>query len=219
MSDEECRAGLPPLSTRGGCSSPHRQETHSHGGWPLCSALRGRGRRLRIRSSGDRAGGGKSDKGARQPKSEGLQQEPKGTCDPASNRFNQIMIAMLVDPLPVSFENFAAVSGTLPDRDSVIVRTCQNATRPQPTTAQGRRLSPPVSARLCAAADPQSLLASAANIADGAPFTQTSRKLSPVDTILDDLIPNRHCSMRNSRSGAPSSATRLTSSCATRVEP
>ena len=54
--------------TRGGCSSRHRQKTHSHGGWPLCSALRGRGRRLRIRSSGDRACGGKSDKGAVQAK-------------------------------------------------------------------------------------------------------------------------------------------------------
>ena len=35
----------------------------------------GRGRRLRIRSSGDRAGGGKSDKGAVQATTEGLQKD------------------------------------------------------------------------------------------------------------------------------------------------
>jgi len=136
------------------------------------------------------------------------------------------MIAMLVDPLPISFENFAAVSGTLSNRDAVIVRRCQNATRPQPTTAQGLRLSPPVSARLRAAADPQSLLASAANITDRAPFTRTSRKLSAVDTTLNCLSTsandpklNRHCSKRNSPSGALPWVTRSTPYCATRIEP
>ena len=136
------------------------------------------------------------------------------------------MIAMVVDPLPVSFDKFAAVSGTLSNRDSIIVRTCQSATRPQRTTAQGRQFSRPVSARLHMAADPQSLPLSAASIADGVLFTRTSRKLNPVETMLSchsasagDPIPNRHCSKRNSRSGALSWATRSTPSCATRTEP
>ena len=68
-------------------------------------------------------------------------------CNSNRKRFSQLMIARLVDLLPISFDKFAAVSGTLLNRDSAIVRTWQSATRPQPTSAQDR-LSPLVSARL-----------------------------------------------------------------------
>ena len=74
-------AGLPPLSTRGGRPSRHRQKTHSYGAWPLRSALRGRRRRLRFGRSGDRAGGGKSDKGAVQATTEGLQKDSQTACN------------------------------------------------------------------------------------------------------------------------------------------
>ena len=137
---------LPSLSTRGGRPSRHRQKTYSNGQWPLRSALRGRRRRLRIWRPGDRAGGGKSDKGAVQATAEGLQKDSQTACNSDPNRLSQIMIAMLIDLLPVSFDKFAAVSGTLLDRDSAIVRTWQSATRPQPTSARDR-LSPPGSAR------------------------------------------------------------------------
>ena len=104
---------------------------------------------------------------------------PPATRDP--NRFSQLMIARLVDLLPVSFDKFAAVSGTLLDRDSAIVRTWQSATRPQPTSAQDR-LGPLGSARLPMAGGPQSSTSLAANMpSDSDPFTPTRRQPNPLN--------------------------------------
>ena len=136
------------------------------------------------------------------------------------------MIARLVDLLPISFDKFAAVSGTLLDRDLAIVRTWQSATRPQPTSARDRT-SPPGSARLPMAGGPQSSTSLAANMpSDGDPFTLTKRQSNPVYVKLSHLrvptgdpIRYRRRSKANSHSGAPSSATRSTPSCATRIEP
>ena len=136
------------------------------------------------------------------------------------------MIARRIDLLPISFDKFAAVSGTLLDRDSAIVRTWQSATRPQPTSAQDR-LSPLGSARLLMAGGPQSSTSLAANMpSDGDPFTLTKRQPNPVYVKLSHLrvpagdpIRYRRRSKANSPSGAPSWATRSTPSCATRIEP
>ena len=91
------------------------------------------------------------------------------------------MIARRIDLLPISFDKFAAVSGTLLDRDSAIVRTWQSATRPQPTSAQDR-LSPLGSARLLMAAGPQSSISLATKtLSDSDPFTLTMRQPNPLD--------------------------------------
>jgi hypothetical protein len=126
------------------------------------------------------------------------------------------MIAMLVDPLPVSFENFAAVSGTLSDPNSTILRACQSATRPQPETARDRP-SPRVSARLHMAADPRWSSAFAANMPDSDPFTLTKRQPNPVKTKLSRPSYRRH-SKRNSPFGAHSWGMRSTPFCATKTE-
>jgi hypothetical protein len=81
------------------------------------------------------------------------------------------MIARLVDLLPISFDKFAAVSGTLLDRDSAIVRTWQSATRPQPTSAQDR-MGPLGSVGRPTAGGPRSSTSLAANMpSDKDPFT------------------------------------------------
>ena len=135
------------------------------------------------------------------------------------------MIARLVDLLPISFDKFAAVSGTLLDRDSAIVRTWQSAPRSQPTSAQDR-LSPLGSARLLMAGSPQASTSFAANmLSDSDPFTLTMRQPNPLNMEMSlwvpagDLIRYRRRSKANSPYGAPSSLTRSTPSCATRTEP
>jgi hypothetical protein len=134
------------------------------------------------------------------------------------------MIARRVDLLPISFDKFAAVSGTLLDRDSAIVRTWQSATRPQPTSAQDR-LSPLGSARLLMAAGPQSSISLATKtLSDSDPFTLTRRQPNPLDIEMSlrvpagDLVRYRRRSEANSPYGAPSSPTRSTPSCATRIK-
>ena len=135
------------------------------------------------------------------------------------------MIARLVDLLPISFDKFAAVSGTLLDRDSTIVRTWQTAIRPHPTLAQDR-LSPLGSARLPMAGGPQSSISLAANMpSDGDPFTLTKRQPNPVYVKLSHLrvfagdpIRYRRRSKANSPYGAPSLLMRSRPSCATRIE-
>ena len=136
------------------------------------------------------------------------------------------MMARRVDLLPISSDKFAAVSGTLSDRDSAIVRACQSATRPQLTSAQDR-LSPLGSARLLMAGGPQPSTSLAANMpSDGDPFTLTKGQSNPVYVKMSHLripvgdpIRYRRRSKANSHSGAPSSLTRSTPSCATRIEP
>ena len=136
------------------------------------------------------------------------------------------MIARRVDLLPISFDKFAAVSGTLLDRDSAIVRTWQSAPRSQPTSARDRT-SPPGSAGLPTAGGPRSSTSLAANMpSDGDPFTLTKRQSNPAYVKLShlriptgDLIRYRRRSKANSHSGAPSLLTRSTPSCATRIEP
>ena len=91
------------------------------------------------------------------------------------------MIARRIDLLPISFDKFAAVSGTLLDRDLAIVRTWQSATRPQPTSAQDR-LSPlgfgaPVNGRRPAVVD----LVGDETLSDSDPFTLTMRQPNPLD--------------------------------------
>jgi hypothetical protein len=134
------------------------------------------------------------------------------------------MIARRIDLLPISFDKFAAVSGTLLDRDSAIVRTWQSATRPQPTSAQDR-LSPLGSARLLMAAGPQSSISLATKtLSDSDPFTLTMRQPNPLDIEMSlrvtagDLVRYRRRSEANSHSGAPSLLTRSTPSCVTRIE-
>jgi hypothetical protein len=135
------------------------------------------------------------------------------------------MIVRRVDLLPISFDKFTAVSGTLLDWDSAIVRTWQSATRPQPISAQDR-LSPLGSARLLMAGGPQSSTSLAANIpSDRDPFTLTKRQSNPVYVKLSHLripagdpIRYRRRSKANSHFGAPFWATRSTPFCAIRIE-
>jgi hypothetical protein len=135
------------------------------------------------------------------------------------------MIEMLIDLLPVSFDKFVAVSGTLLDRDSAIVRTWQSATRPQPTSARDPT-SPPASVGCPTAGGPRSSASLAANMpSDGDPFTLTKRQPNPVTMKLSSfwvpasvLIRYRRRSKANSYSGAPSLLTRSTPSCVTRIE-
>jgi hypothetical protein len=136
------------------------------------------------------------------------------------------MIARLVDSLPISFDKFAAVSGTLFDWDSAIVRTWQSATRQQPTSAQDRS-SPLGSVDRPTAGDPRLSTSSAGNMpSDADPFTLVRLQPNPVCVKLSHLrIPTgdpiryRRRSKPNSPSGARSWATRSTPSCATRIEP
>jgi hypothetical protein len=133
------------------------------------------------------------------------------------------MMALLVDPLLISVENFAAVSGTLSDQDSTIVRTCQSATRPQPATLRDR-LSPPGPAARLHMADSQWSSSLAANTPDSDPLTLTKRQPNPVKTKLRPspsagaLIPYRRDSKRNSPFGAHSWEMRSTPFYATRTE-
>jgi hypothetical protein len=131
------------------------------------------------------------------------------------------MIAMLVDSLPVSFDKFATVSGTSLNGDTAIMRPCQNATCPQPKSA-GDELG---SARLPAAGGSRSSTLLAANMPDSDPFTPTRRQPNPVNMKMSrlwvpagDPIRYRRRSKPNSPSGAAFWATRLTPSCATRIE-
>jgi hypothetical protein len=127
--------------------------------------------------------------------------------------------------LPISFDKFAAVSGTLLARDSAIVRTWQSAPRSQPTSARDRT-SPPGSVGRPTAGGPRSSTSLAANMpSDKDPFTLARLQPDPVYVKLSHLpvptgdpIRYRRPSKPNSHFGAPSWATRSTLSCATRIE-
>jgi hypothetical protein len=128
--------------------------------------------------------------------------------------------------LPISFDKFVAVSGTLLARDSAIVRTWQSAPRSQPTSARDRT-SPPGSVGRPTAGGPRSSTSLAANMpSDRDPFTLARRQPNPVYVEMShfrvpigDLIRYRRRSKANSHSGGPFWATRSTPSCATRIEP
>jgi hypothetical protein len=101
------------------------------------------------------------------------------------------MIVMLLDPLPVSLENFAAVSETSPNRDSAFVPTWQSATHRQPGKAQSRRLTSAISARPHVAAGPQL-------------FRITRRRVRfSTGGVYEILTSSTYYGRRDSRTGAP----------------
>ena len=90
--------------------------------------------------------------------------------------------------LPISFDKFAAVSGTLLDKDSAIVRTWQSAPRSQPTSARDRT-SPPGSVGRPTAGGPRSSTSLAANMpSDRDPFTLARRQPNPVYVKLSQAL-------------------------------